>query len=43
MANSNFPSKDLANIIELWQEEECLWKISLEGYHKGTHLAELSD
>ena len=32
MADNDFPSID--KLIELWQQEECLWNISLEGYHK---------
>ena len=34
MANNDFPSKDIKKLIELWQQEECLCNISLEGYHK---------
>ena len=30
MVDNDLPSKD----IELWQQEECLWNISLESYHK---------
>ena len=34
MADNDFPSIDIEKLIELWQQEECLWNISLEGYHK---------
>ena len=34
MADNDFPSTDIQKLIELWQQEECLWNISLEGYHK---------
>ena len=34
MDDNNLPSKDIEKLIELWQQEECLWNISLEGYHK---------
>ena len=34
MADNDFPSIDLEKLMELWQQEECLWNISLEGYHK---------
>ena len=31
---NDLPSKDIEKLIELWQQEECLWNMSLEGYHK---------
>ena len=34
MADNDFPSIDIEKLIELWQQEECLWNISLEGYRK---------
>ena len=34
MDDNDLPSKDIEKLIELWQQEECLWNISLEGYHK---------
>ena len=34
MADNDFSSIDIEKLIELWQEKECLWNISLEGYHK---------
>ena len=34
MADNDFPSIDIEKLIELWQQEECLWNISLKGYHK---------
>ena len=34
MDDNDFPSIDIEKLIELWQQEECLWNISLEGYHK---------
>ena len=34
MADNDFPSIDIEKLIELWQQEECLWNISLEGYYK---------
>ena len=34
MDDNGLPSKDIEKLIELWQQEECLWNISLEGYHK---------
>ena len=33
MDENDLPSKDIEKLIELWQQE-CLWNISLEGYHK---------
>ena len=33
MADNDFPSIDIEKLIELWQQEACLWNISLEGYH----------
>ena len=34
MDDNDLPSKDIEKLIELWQQEERLWNISLEGYHK---------
>ena len=34
MDDNDLQSKDIEKLIELWQQEECLWNISLEGYHK---------
>ena len=34
MVDNDLPSKDIEKLIELWQQEECLWNISLESYHK---------
>ena len=34
MNENDLPSKDIEKLIELWQQEEYLWNISLEGYHK---------
>ena len=34
MADNDFRSIDIEKLIELWQQEECLWNIFLEGYHK---------
>ena len=37
MDDNDFPSnmsKDIEKLIDLWQQEGCLWNISLEGYHK---------
>ena len=34
IADNDFPSIDIEKLIELWQQEECLWNISLEGYNK---------
>ena len=34
MVDNDFASIDIEKLIELWQQEECLWNISLEGYHK---------
>ena len=34
MDDSDLPSKDIEKLIELWQQEECLWNISLESYPK---------
>ena len=34
MDDNDLPSKDIEKLIELWQQEECLWIISLEGHHK---------
>ena len=34
MADNDFPSIDIEKLIELWQQEECLWNISLEGYQQ---------
>ena len=34
MADNDFPFIDTEKLMELWQQEECLWNISLEGYHK---------
>ena len=31
MDDNDFPSKDIEKLIELWQQEECLWTISLDG------------
>ena len=33
MDDNDFPSIDIEKLIQLWQQEECLWNISLEGYH----------
>ena len=30
MDDNDLPSKDIEKLIELWQQEECLWNISLE-------------
>ena len=32
MTDNDFQSIDIEKLIELWQQEECLWNISLEGY-----------
>ena len=29
MDDNDFPSKDIEKLIELWQQEEYLWTISL--------------
>ena len=49
MDDNDFPSKDIEKLIELWQQEECLWNISLEGYqvpmairHNGTTMSSSS-
>ena len=34
MDDNDLPSKGIEKLIELWQQEECLWIISLEGYYK---------
>ena len=34
MGDNDLPSKDIEKLIELWQQEKCLWNISLGGYHK---------
>ena len=36
MDDNDLPSKDIEKLIELWlwQQEDCLWNISLESYHK---------
>ena len=34
MADNDFPSIDIEKLIKLWQQEECLWNKSQEGYHK---------
>ena len=34
MDDNDFPSKDIEKLIYLWHQEECLWSISSEGYHK---------
>ena len=34
MDDNAFPFKDIEKLIELWQQEESLLNISLEGYHK---------
>ena len=34
MDDNYLPSKDIEKLIELWQQEECFWNISLERYHK---------
>ena len=31
MDDNDFPSKDMKKLIEVWQQEECLWNISLDG------------
>ena len=28
MADDDFPSIDIEKLIELWQQEECMWNIS---------------
>ena len=30
MADNDYPSIDIEDLIELWQQEECLWNNSLE-------------
>ena len=29
MDDNDLPSKDIEKLIKLWQQEECLWNISL--------------
>ena len=31
---ADFSSRDIEKLIEIWEEEEDLWNISRENYHK---------
>ena len=34
MADNDFPTTDIEKLIELLQQEECLWNIFFKGFHK---------